>query len=71
MSKNFDLYFYFNWLCIFSFNTVIQLRVSGAIFVLIEAFIMLFSHSKLMMNNEDRGKNSATYRRCLSRVQVK
>jgi hypothetical protein len=50
----------------FSLNTFIQSWVSGAIFVHIEAFIMLFSHSKLMMNNEDRGKNSAIYRRCLS-----
>ena len=49
---------------------MIQVRVSGAIFVHIEVFIMLFSRSKLMMNNEDKGKNSATYRRCLTRVGV-
>ena len=44
--------------------------VSAAIYAHIKALTMLFSHSKLMMSNEDRGVNSCTYRRFLSRIRV-
>jgi len=45
-------------------------RVSAAIYAHIKALTMLFSHSKLMVSNEDWGVNSCAYRRCLSRIRV-
>ena len=70
MSKNTDLHLYFKDLLLLKLIQLFKSWVSGASFVPIKAFIMLCSHSTLMMNNEDRGKNSATYRRFLSRVRV-
>jgi hypothetical protein len=45
-------------------------RVGAAISAHIEALIMLFRHSKLIVSNEEMGLNSCAYRRCLSRIRI-